>query len=265
MQDDILKNKIKKVSQLLIQYQRVLVAFSGGTDSTLLLAAAKRVLSDGVLAVTTVSETFTEQELTRARELANSLKAEHLAIYTQELSYPPFVDNNHQRCYHCKYLRLSELKKLAEKRSMIVVEGSNLDDSRVYRPGRKAANELGINSPLMEAGLDKAEVRAISKEWNLPTWNTPSQSCLATRIPYGQSITAHRLQRIARAEELLLTMGFDIVRVRDHGEIARIEVGRHEMNKLVNNSDYITSELQLMGFRYVTADLMGFRSGSMDV
>ncbi|MBM7855316.1 uncharacterized protein JOC37_001709 [Desulfohalotomaculum tongense] len=218
-----------------------------------------------MLAVTLISETFTRRELQRAVKVAAALGVKHLVVKSDELDYRPFIRNNPDRCYHCKYLRLSRLKKIArDKGYQVVAEGSNLDDNTDHRPGMMAVRRLDVKSPLQQAGLTKAEVRQISKMWGLPTWNAPSQSCLATRIPYGQPITPRRLQRIAEAEELLLNLGFTQVRVRDHGDIARIEVLPQQVAELISNKEYICRHFEAIGYTYVTVDLNGFSSGSMN-
>lgn len=260
-----MKIKVKKLYNILVNYESAVVAFSGGTDSTMLLAAAKRVLGDNVLAVTAVSETFPRQEMNRAKNLSSMLGVKHVVVESNELNYQPFVINKPDRCYHCKYLRLKMLKEIAQKRGYkAVIEGSNLDDNNDYRPGMKAVSQLDVKSPLREAGFTKKEIREVSKMWGLPTWNIPSQSCLATRISYGQEITPQRLRRIEKAEELLLNLGFRQVRVRDHGGIARIEIEAAQFDKLVFSSQYIHREINSLGFKYVTLDLNGFDSGSMN-
>lgn len=258
-----------KLAQLKIQlkfFGRVCVAYSGGTDSAFLLAAAHRVLGAGnVLAVTAVSETFPPWELPIARRLARLLEVEHQIVHTDELTYPSFVNNSPDRCYHCKYQRFRSIKALAQQREMVAVEGSNADDGRDYRPGRKAVEELAFASPLLRVGLTKDEIRLISKEWGLPSWNIPSQSCLATRIAYGIPITLSALHRIAQAEQLILNLGLDQVRVRDHGDLARIEVPLPQLDKLLDKASLVNRRLKELGFIYVTVDLNGYVGGSMNL
>lgn len=248
-----------------MQYSNVLVAYSGGTDSVLLLAAALKALGpQGVIAVTAVSDTYTEQELNRAQEIAIMLGARHMIIHSGELNIDAFRQNNIDRCYYCKRHRFELLQQIATQKGLLVIEGSNTDDVGDYRPGMRAIRELGIISPLQQAKLSKQEIREISKQWGLPTWNVSSQSCLATRIGYGITITKDRLKRIANAEKFLIAIGLEQVRVRDHGDIARIEVRSDQLELLISNKLLIIEVLKKIGFTYVTADLAGYVSGSMN-
>jgi uncharacterized protein len=260
-----LETKLDSLKRILSEMGGTVVAYSGGTDSTLLLKVAQDVLGERAMAVTATSSSLPQEELEDAAELAAQIGARHLIIESDELESPGFVANAPDRCYHCKQLRFDALIKLAkEKGFSYVVDGSNLDDQGDHRPGMRAAHELGVRSPLMQAGLTKADIRAISRELGLPTWDKPSNACLASRIPYGTPITRERMQQVEQAERLLHTLGFTQARVRAHGEIARIEVEADDLPILLENRSRIVDEFRRLGFSYVTADLEGYRTGSMN-
>jgi uncharacterized protein len=242
------------------------VAFSGGVDSSLALAVAARALpKDRVLAVTSNNETYLPSELDLARELVESLGVEHLVVNTRELDNPNYASNPTNRCYFCKSTLYSDLARLAEEKGYAcVVDGANKDDEGDYRPGRKAAKELGVVSVLSEAGVTKAEVRELAKHLDLPTWDKPALACLSSRFPYGQEITPEKLSQVARAEEFLRREGFRQVRLRHHGEIARLEVGPEELERAFAMREEISAELLDAGFLYVTLDLAGYRPGSLN-
>ena len=244
----------------------VAIAFSGGVDSTLLVAEARRVLGrDNVLAVTADSETYVSEELQRARELAGQLDVRHEIIETRELDAPHFRNNPPTRCYYCKHELFSTIKKVAEANSLAAVcDGANADDVHAWRPGLKAAAELGVRSPLKEAGFTKDLVRGLSRELDLPTWNRPAMACLASRFPYGEAITEQKLGRVAAAEALLRELGFDGCRVRDHETIARVEVAPADVARLIEHRERLVRELKALGYAYVTVDLEGYRQGAMD-
>lgn len=244
----------------------VLVAFSGGVDSTFLLAVAKQALGDCVMAVTAVSETFPTREVELASKLAKQIGVKHLKLQMNELENADFVKNDFARCFHCKNHLYTQLKELVKKYGDIytIVDGSNMDDLGEYRPGLKAARQLGVRSPLQEAGLYKDEIRILSKEMGLETWNKPSFACLSSRIPYGMKITKEKIDQLDKSEEFLLELGFYQVRVRHHGEIARIEVLPEEMPRIIKYHQEIHNQLRELGFLYVTLDLGGYRSGSMN-
>jgi uncharacterized protein len=243
-----------------------LVAFSGGVDSSLALAIAVRALPKGkVLAVTSNNETYLPSELEGAKALTEYLGVEHLVVNTRELDDPNYSKNPTNRCYFCKSTLYSDLAKIAEEKDYAcVVDGANKDDEGDYRPGRKAAKELGVVSPLSIAGMGKAEVRNIAKHLGLPTWDKPALACLSSRFPYGQQITTKKLAQVARAEEFMRRQGYSQVRVRHHGEIARLEVGPDELERAFTERKEISAELRAAGFLYVTLDLDGYKPGSLN-
>ena len=257
--------KLDSLKRILSEMSGVVVAFSGGTDSTLLLKVAHDELGDKALAVTAVSPSLSAEELQSARRMAKKMGAPHLVIDSDELDNPDYTANSPERCYHCKHVLFDELLELAREKSLThVVDGCNVDDLGDHRPGMRAARELGVRSPLMEAGLTKADIRTLSRKLGLPTWNKPSGACLASRIPYGTAITRERLKQIEDAERFVRSLGISQVRVRLHDDIARIEVDAESMPILLENRSPIVEELQRLGFSYVTADLEGYRTGSMN-
>ena len=263
---DTLQKKLTELEAILAPYESALVAFSGGVDSSLALAIASRALPKSrVLAVTSNNETYLPSELDLAREFAESLGVEHLVVNTRELDDPNYASNPTNRCYFCKSTLYTDLAKLAEDKGYAcVVDGANKDDEGDYRPGRKAARELGVVSVLSAAGMTKADVRGLAKYLGLPTWDKPALACLSSRFPYGQEITPEKLSQVARAEEFLRREGFQQVRVRHHGEIARLEVGPEELERAFAMREKITAELLDAGFLYVTLDLAGYKSGSLN-
>jgi len=259
--------KYHDLQDILRNMGSVLVAFSGGVDSAFLLKTAKDVLHDGVLAVTATSEIQLSHELEEARTLATDIGAEHTVVQTQEMEDETFVSNPCDRCYHCKKMIFGALRRIAEEREIpFILDGSNADDTSDYRPGMKALEELGIRSPLKEAGLTKAEIRELSKTTGLPTWNKPAFACLASRIPYGDRITTEKLRRIDEAEAFLREQGIVQVRVRDHGSVARIEVSPEDKSKFSDDrfAQQVNTKLKELGFTYVALDLEGYRTGSLN-
>jgi uncharacterized protein len=245
----------------------VLVAFSGGVDSSLLLAAAVRALGSKAVAATARSELYPESELEQARRVARGLGAQHIEFDTDELGVPGFAANPPDRCYHCKRELFARLNEIARGQGLRwVAHAAQADDLADHRPGFRAADELGVRAPLIEAGLTKAEVRCISREWGLETAEKPSMACLASRFPYGDAITRERLGQVAAAEESLRQIGFEQVRVRHHGSVARVEVPAAEISRFADECvrRRVVSALREAGFTYVTVDLAGFRSGSMN-
>jgi len=263
-----LKEKYEKLIALIKSLQSAVVAYSGGTDSTLLAVICKNTLGDKAISITAQSETYPSSELKESIELAQKFNLNHMVIHTSELSIESFSDNPANRCYYCKKELFKKLREIADKKSIAyVLDGTTQSDASDYRPGRKAAIELGVKSPLLEAGLDKEEVRVISQYLGLPTWNKPAYACLASRIPYGTKITQGKLNTIEEAEEFLKTLGFKVLRVRYHEEIARIELAPQEMDKALepNIKDRIIRKFRSLGFLYITIDLEGYRSGSMNM
>ncbi len=261
-----LEKRLEELEAVVAPHGSALVAFSGGVDSSLALAVTARALPKGrVLAVTSNNETYLPSELEGAKGLARFLGVEHLVVDTRELDDPNYAKNPSNRCYFCKSTLYSDLAKVAEEKGYAcVVDGANKDDEGDYRPGRKAAKELGVVSPLSAAGMGKAEVREIAKHLGLPTWDKPALACLSSRFPYGQEITAEKLAQVARAEEFMRRQGYKQVRVRHHGEIARLEVGPDELERAFRDREKISTELRAAGFLYVTLDLAGYQPGSLN-
>jgi len=262
--------KFEQLKKRLKKMEKVLIAFSGGVDSSFLLKIALDTLGKvNVLAVTADSETYPREELKDASNLAKDLGLDgrHRIIKTSELKLKKFSENPQDRCYYCKSELFSRLKKIAQKNKIsYVLDGSNYSDQNDFRPGRKALTELGIRSPLLESGLTKEEIRALSKKLKLPTWNKPALACLSSRIPYGEKITLEKLKRIEKAESFLKNLGFNQLRVRDHNNIARLELELEEFKKLTDENlrVKIYDKFRGLGFIYVTLDLLGYRTGSMN-
>ena len=261
------ESKLKNLKKHLKQLQSVAVAFSGGVDSTFLLKIAHDVLGDNVIAVTARSSAYSEREFRDAAKFVREMGISHQVVSFNELDVPGFADNSPERCYFCKRDFLSKVVAVAQEHNIRhVVEGSNVDDLGDYRPGMQAVRELGVESPLQEAGLGKEEIRILSKKMDLPTWNKPAFACLASRFPYGQKITIDKLKIIDQAEQFLLDLGIRQVRVRHHGDIARIEVSREERSFFFDTDlmDKVYEKFKQLGFMYTALDLKGYRTGSMN-
>jgi uncharacterized protein len=262
-----MEKKLEKLREILRGLESAAIAFSGGVDSTFLLKVAKQELGDKVIAVTATSSTYPQREFNEAKRYAEEIGAKHIIIESEELEIEGFSKNPVNRCYYCKNELFSKIQNVAKENSVnYVVDGSNADDTGDYRPGMKAARELGVISPLMDAGLTKKDIRALSKALGLKTWDKPSFACLSSRFPYGNEINISKLNMVERAEQFLLDLGFRQVRVRHHGEIARIEVAQEERSKIfdLNTMDQIGEKLKEIGFAYVTLDILGYRTGSMN-
>lgn len=247
--------------------KRIAVAFSGGVDSSLLLAAAHEAVGESALAVTALSPLVPSEEIERAMRIAARLGVRVRTVSPVDLADPVFRSNRPDRCYHCKKKIFSAILDVAREEGIeCVVEGSNTDDLGDYRPGLRALRELGIRSPYLELRISKRDIRDMAREKGLENWNTPSAACLASRIPYGEAVTRERLERIARAEVSLRTLGFSQLRVRDHGDLARIEFMHDDFALLVSaeTRNAVTRLCRDAGYRYVTLDLEGYRTGSLN-
>lgn len=264
----MLNSKIKKAQNIIKKYQKAAIAFSGGVDSLYLLILGLETLGrDNILAVTVKSPFSTENELHRAQELTKKLSVRHFILELDELSIHDITKNSIDRCYYCKSFRYQKLLKFAkEKKFDVILDGTNYSDLGDFRPGMRACRELGIISPLKEAGITKEEVRVLLKKAGIQHWNTPSRACLASRIPYNDKITLEKLRKIDLAEQFLMDCGFNDLRVRLHGDIARIEISTHQFEIILNNNLYkrIVEKFKEIGFRFITLDLEGIRSGSLN-
>jgi uncharacterized protein len=265
--DTTLLEKEKKLHELLRGYGRVAVAFSAGVDSTFLLKTAHDLLGDGVLALTARAVSCAEREIREAAAFCESLGVRHAFVDVDQMAVPLFADNPPDRCYHCKKALFAAILDAAKQAGFdCLAEGTNADDTHDYRPGLRALREMRVHSPLVEAGLGKQEIRRLSRDAGLPTWDKPSFACLATRIPYGEPITPEKLARIDKAEQFLQDHGFGQFRVRAHGTLARIEVEPAEFPRITDPllAQTIRTRLLELGFDFVTLDLGGYASGSMN-
>ena len=261
-----LDEKLADLRAIVRGLESVVVAFSAGADSTLVAKVAADELGERALAVTSASASLAERELREALEYAERLGIPHRVVYTAELANPDYLANPTNRCYHCKTELYTHLEELAASEGYRhVANGLNLDDLGDYRPGLQAAREHGVRAPLQEAGLTKADVRALSKLLDVPTWDKPAMACLSSRVPYGEAITPEKLSQIDRAEQFLRDLGYRQLRVRHHGQVARIELPPEDMpNFLAVHAEQATIHLKSVGFLYVALDLQGFRSGSLN-
>ncbi len=263
----ISEKKLLKLKKIIREMNSVVIAFSGGTDSSFLLSAAAEALGEKVIAATAKSPTYPGRELKEAKAVANKLGCRHIIINTYELEIKEFINNSRNRCYFCKKELFLKLISLKNKYNFnFIADGTNYNDLDTYRPGLKALKELGIRIPLAEAGLTKEEIREYSRLLNLPTWNKPALACLASRLPYGEKISKAVLKKIEKAEDFLCSLGFKQIRIRYHHPIARIEIEKDEIPRILqrNIREKIIRKLKKMKFEYITLDLEGYRSGSMD-
>lgn len=261
-----INTKLENLKDYLRSLGSVAVAYSSGVDSTFLLKVAHDVLGEKAIAITASSRSFPERETNEAAEFCRANGIKQIAIESEELNIPEFRHNAVDRCYHCKKELFTKIITLAKQNGIEhVCEGSNMDDNGDYRPGLKAVAELGVKSPLRKCELYKEEIRTLSKQMNLPTWNKPSFACLASRFVYGEEITEQKLTMVEKAEQSLLDLGFKQLRVRIHGEnLARIEVLPTELEKLLELRETVVKELRQAGFAYITMDLQGYRTGAMN-
>jgi uncharacterized protein len=263
----LLDQKLGKLRSIFRPLGPVMVAFSGGVDSTFVLKVAHEVLGEGVLALTTTSPTMPSDDRISALEMANIIGARHLVIESNELTIPGYASNPLNRCYLCKHNLFTVCEaKATEFGFDVIVDGLNLDDLHDYRPGIKAATEKRVRHPLVEAEMTKADIRELSRAMGLSTWDRPASPCLSSRFPYGTQITPDGLRQVEEGERLLHAMGFAVARVRYHGDVARLEVESAAIPRLLEPElrDTVDRELKKIGFRFVTVDLKGFRSGSLN-
>jgi uncharacterized protein len=257
--------KYEKLKEILAEMDSLVIAYSGGTDSTFVLKVAHDVLGEKVIAMTAVSASLPESDRLEAIEVAHQIGAKHLLIESGETSDPEYLANTPNRCFFCKketYGKLADYARLHGYASL--VDGTNADDAGDIRPGRRAASEFHVRSPLLEAGLTKGEIRQLSRVLGLPTWDKPAAACLSSRVPYGTKITLEILSQVERAEATLHGLGLRQVRVRHHGPVARIEAEPADFPRLLEQRNEIVAKLNALGFTYVSLDLAGFRSGSLN-
>lgn len=261
------EEKLSKLKEIVSELKSVVVAFSGGVDSTLVAKVCYDILKDNAMAVTARSETYPEFEFREAQKLAKEIGIKHLVIDTSELAIEGFANNPPDRCYFCKTELFEKLKVIAKQHGFLnVADGANLDDTQEFRPGLKASKELNVKSPLKESGMTKKDIREVSRMLNLSNWNKPAYACMSSRFPYGQSITEEKLRMVSEAEKYLRSLGLVQFRVRHHETIARIEALPEDIHILANSParEELLCKFKEIGFTYVTLDLEGYRSGSMN-
>lgn len=262
-----LYEKYNQLKQMLLQYESAAIAFSSGVDSTFLLKVAYEVLKDKTMAITASSNIFAQREYNEAIAYTKQLGVRHEILSVDALKVDYFASNPKNRCYYCKKAVFTNILNLAHDYGMkYVLDGANVDDQGDYRPGMQAAHELGIQSPLKECGFTKSDIRLLSKEMGLPTWDKPSYACLASRIPYGTEITEEKLRMVEAAEAYLMELGFAQLRVRHHGKVARIEVLPKERKRFFDEKfmDQVADKMKEIGFAYTALDLSGYRTGSLN-
>jgi uncharacterized protein len=260
-----MKEKLEHLKEIIKRKNSLLIAFSGGLDSSLVAMIAKDTLGEKSCAVTLTSDIFSKRELENAKKIAKEISIRHLIVKSSEICNANFLKNPKNRCYYCKKEESKILKKIANKNGInYIADGVNLSDFREHRPGIRALDEEGIIHPLVEARIKKPDIKAMAKFLGLSNYDMPSTTCLASRIPYGEEITKEKLKMIEEAESFILSLGFRQVRVRYHRNTARIEVEKEEIEKAINFRKEIISRLKALGFKYVALDLEGYRSGSMD-
>jgi len=264
---DDLRRREAALHDRLRQLPSILVAYSGGVDSAYLAWAAQEVLGDRAIAVTADSPSYPERHRAMAKDIASRFRLKHEIIQTNEMELPEYRANDANRCYHCKHELYTALTALARTRGITAVaDGNNADDRGDYRPGRKAAREFGVISPLDDANLTKDDIRMLSRDAGLPCWDEPASACLSSRIPYFSEVTEEKLRTVELAEEAVRALGFRVVRVRHHGDVARLELAREEMPRALDDevAQSIDRALRVLGFRYVALDLKGYRLGSLN-